>query len=121
MPVAPLHVNPKVHPLLSDLIMKALMKDPAQRYQSGKQLLDDLENCKEVRPVAPKKPEAPKTAVKTNIVAQTKFVTPAGAQPVEKKVAAPQAPSTQAQPAAVGTTGSRLATPKTAAAAAGAG
>ena len=35
-PVAPLHVNPKVHPLLSDLIMKALAKDPAERYQSGK-------------------------------------------------------------------------------------
>ena len=45
-------MNPKVHPLLSDLIMKALAKDPAQRYQSGKQLLDDLEKCKEVRPAA---------------------------------------------------------------------
>ena len=29
-PVAPVHVNPKVHPLLSDLIMKALAKDPAR-------------------------------------------------------------------------------------------
>jgi serine/threonine protein kinase len=118
MPVAPLHVNPKVHPLLSDLIMKALMKDPAQRYQSGKQLLDDLENCKEVRPLASKKPDAPKTAVKTNVVAE-KFVTPAAAHSVEKKVAAPQPPGTQAHPAAVGTP--RLATPKTVAAAAGAG
>ena len=34
-PVAPIHVNPKVHPGLSDLIMKALAKDPAERYQSG--------------------------------------------------------------------------------------
>jgi serine/threonine protein kinase len=117
-PAAPLHANPKVHPLLSDLIMKALMKDPAQRYQSGKQLLDDLENCKEVRPLASKKPDAPKTAVKTNVVAE-KFVTPAAAHPVEKKVAEPQAPRTQAQPAAVGAP--RLATPKTVAAAAGAG
>src|SRR5579864_5305004 len=76
-PVAPLHVNPKVHPLLSDLIMKALAKDPAQRYQSGKQLLDDLENCKEVRPAPSKRPELPKgpgVAVKTNAVAQSKFV-----------------------------------------------
>jgi serine/threonine-protein kinase len=117
-PAAPLHVNPKVHPLLSDLIMKALMKDPAQRYQSGKQLLDDLENCKEVRPLASKKLDAPKTAVKTNVVAE-KFVTPAGVHPVEKKVAPPQAPRTQAQPAAVAKP--RLATPKTVAAAAGAG
>ncbi len=120
-PVAPLHVNPKVHPLLSDLIMKALMKDPAQRYQSGKQLLDDLENCKEARPAAPKKPEAPKAAIKTNLAAQAKVVTPAAAQPVEKKVAAPQAPNTQAQPAGLAKPASRLATPKTAAAAAGVG
>src|ERR1700681_3424419 len=120
-PVAPLHVNPKVHPLLSDLIMKALMKDPAQRYQSGKQLLDDLENCKEARPAAPKKPEAPKAAIKTNLAAQTKVVTPAAAQPVEKKVAAPQPPSTQAQPAGLAKPASRLVTPKTTAAAAGVG
>src|SRR6202007_3272431 len=41
-PAPPLHVNAKVHPLLSDLIMKALAKDPAQRYQHGRELLDDL-------------------------------------------------------------------------------
>ena len=116
-PVAPLHVNPKVHPLLSDLIMKALMKDPAQRYQSGRQLLDDLENCKEARPAAAKKPEAPKAPVKANVDAQSKFVTPAGAQPVEKKVAAPSAPVPTAAPVQAV---SKLATPKAAAAAAGA-
>src|ERR1700681_2794837 len=116
-PVAPLHANPKVHPLLSDLIMKALTKDPAQRYQSGRQLLDDLENCKEARPVAAKKPDAPKVPVKTNVVAE-KFVTPA-TQPVEKKVASPQVPGMP--PAGIAKPPSRLATPKTAAAAAGAG
>ena len=114
-PVAPLHANPKVHPLLSDLIMKALTRDPAQRYQSGKQLLDDLENCKEVRPVASKKPEAPKVPVKTNVAVQSKFVTPAGAQPAETKPVTRQGPNSQGQPV------SKLATPKTAAAAAGAG
>src|SRR5579864_9125095 len=118
-PVAPLHVNPKVHPLLSDLIMKALAKDPAQRYQSGKQLLDDLENCKETRPAVSKKPEAPKgpaVPVRSNAVAESKFVSAAAARPVEKRVVAPQAPSVQARPVAT-----RLATPKAAAAAAGAG
>ena len=117
-PVAPLHVNPKVHPLLSDLIMKALMKDPAQRYQSGKQLLDDLENCKEVRPAAVPKPQPPKgpaVAVKSNAPAQSKFVSTAAAKPVEKKVVAPQAPGVQARPVT-----SKLA-PRAAAAAAGAG
>ncbi len=95
-PVAPLHVNPKVHPLLSDLIMKALAKDPAQRYQRGKELLDDLENCKEARP-APNKLQSPKAPVnqgKTNAVAQAKFAGAAVAsKPVENKIASSQAPS----------------------------
>jgi serine/threonine protein kinase len=120
-PVAPLHANPKVHPLLSDLIMKALMRDPSQRYQSGKRLLDDLENCKEVRPVASKKPEAPKVPVKTNVAVQLKFVTPAGAQGVETKPVTRQGPIPQGQPAGLPKAVSKLAAPKTAAAAAGAG
>jgi len=49
-PVSPMQVNPKLHPVLSDLIMKALAKDPAERYQSGRALLDDLEKCKESKP-----------------------------------------------------------------------
>src|ERR1700690_1531938 len=47
MPAAPSSVNPKIHPLMSDLIMKALAKDPAERYQRASELMDDLENCKE--------------------------------------------------------------------------
>ena len=54
-PVAPIHVNPKIHPLLSDLIMKSLAKAPAERYQTGRELLDDLEKCKETKPAAAKK------------------------------------------------------------------
>jgi serine/threonine protein kinase len=122
--VAPLHVNPKVHPLLSDLIMKALAKDPAQRYQSGKQLLDDLENCKEARPAASKRAEAPKglaSPIKTNVGAQSKFVTPIAAKPIEQKVAEPRAQSVQARLADSAKPASVLATPKAAAAAAGVG
>src|SRR5437660_8106709 len=65
--VPPLHLNPTVHPLLSDLIMKALAKAPAQRYQNGRELLDDLEKCKETRPTA-KKPDAPKAPAAPNKV-----------------------------------------------------
>jgi serine/threonine protein kinase len=129
-PVAPVHVNPKVHPLLSDLIMKALAKDPAERYQSGRELLDDLEKCKESKPAA-KKAEAPKSpavAHKPNVAAQAKFAAPAAAKPAvtpqasnpaakpaQQKLVTPAASSTLAKPV------SKLAVPKAAAAAAGAG
>jgi eukaryotic-like serine/threonine-protein kinase len=165
-PVAPIHVNAKVHPLLSDLIMKALEKDPGQRYQSGRELLDDLEKCKESKPAA-KKTEAPKAAVaapKANAAAQAKFATPVAAKPVVKpapkpapavsapaasssvakaaspaasaqvkstpavtKPAAPVAPRVEAQaaapvrPSTLAKPVSKLAMPKAAAAAAGAG
>jgi eukaryotic-like serine/threonine-protein kinase len=130
-PVAPAHVNQKVHPLLSDLIMKALSKDPAGRYQSGKELLDDLEKCKESKPVAAAKtaasPKAAAPVTKPNPVAQAKFAAPAAAKPATPKptqpavakpaaTAAPlEAKSTLAKPV------SKLAVPKADAAAAGIG
>jgi serine/threonine protein kinase len=72
-PVPPVRVNGKVHPLLSDLIMKALEKDPSQRYQRGRDLLDDLEKCKESKPqIAKKSAEASNTAAA--LPDQQKFV-----------------------------------------------
>ncbi len=47
MPQVPASLNGKVHPVISALIMKALAKDPAERYQTGHELVDDLERCKE--------------------------------------------------------------------------
>jgi serine/threonine protein kinase len=150
-PVAPVQVSPKVHPLLSDLIMKALAKDPAERYQTGRQLLDDLEKCKESKPAAAKKPEAPKgvAAPKANPAAQAKFASSAAAKPVakpaptaparpaspvasseakstlakpaEKKLDSPPSLSADAKPSALATPVSKLAVPRAAAAAAGAG
>jgi serine/threonine-protein kinase len=91
-PTPPIHVNPKVHPGLSDLIMKALEKDPAKRYQTGRELLDDLEKCKESKSLAAKKPEAAKGTMapaKAQAAAQSKLIAPAGGK----------APSASARPA----------------------
>jgi len=46
-PVAPDQINPKLHPALCQVIMKALSRTPEERYQSGQELVNDLEKCKE--------------------------------------------------------------------------
>jgi eukaryotic-like serine/threonine-protein kinase len=46
-PVAPDQINRKIHPALSEVIMKALAKTPEGRYASGQELVNDLERCKE--------------------------------------------------------------------------
>jgi serine/threonine-protein kinase len=160
-PTPPIHVNPKVHPVLSDLIMKALSKDPAERFQTGRELLDELEKCKESKTLAAKKPEGAKGAAaavtyRAKAAAQSKFVSSATAKPAAKPstlavsgLAKPASPATPApsrpaearsnppkpvekkpaQPVkiaeshadAVAKPASKLATPKAAAAAAGAG
>ena len=134
-PEPPMHVNAKLHPVLSDLIMKALAKDPGERYQSGRELLDDLEKCKESKPqaakqaVAPAKSPAIPNAVKA--ATQAKFVgasappaapkpapvasrspepkpraaQPVQNQPVEKKLAAPESAPGKAAAAAAGWAG----------------
>jgi eukaryotic-like serine/threonine-protein kinase len=84
-PVPPLHVNPKVHPLLSDLIMKSLSKDPAERFQNGRELLDELEKCKESKTLTAPKKAAPAKGTtvpdKSKAAAQSKFV---GSSPAAK-------------------------------------
>jgi serine/threonine protein kinase len=47
MPPSPSSLNPKIQAGVSALIMKAIAKDPEQRYQTARELVDDLEKCKE--------------------------------------------------------------------------
>ena len=43
-PVAPRQLDPSIHPGLNAVILKALAKEPSQRYQSCRDLFDDLRN-----------------------------------------------------------------------------
>jgi len=43
-PVAPRQLDPSIHPGLNAIILKALVKEPAQRYQHCRDLIEDLRN-----------------------------------------------------------------------------
>src|SRR5579872_7409856 len=51
-PVPPRDVNSSIHPGISAVVMKALAKDPEVRYQSCREMLEDLRNYRTVAPGA---------------------------------------------------------------------
>jgi hypothetical protein len=97
-PPPPDQINRKAHPVLSQVIMKALAKDPEERYQSGQDMVNDLERCKEspvkavataAKPAAaaPKAPAPQKYTVAGNTPAP-KLETPAAKAAISPRVAA---------------------------------
>jgi hypothetical protein len=47
-PVPPRQINPSIHPGISAAVMKALAKEPENRYQSCRELLEDLRNYRAI-------------------------------------------------------------------------
>ena len=58
-PVPPAELNRKIHPAVSDLIMKALSKNRDERFQNGQLLVTELEKCKQASMQAAKKGTVP--------------------------------------------------------------
>jgi hypothetical protein len=86
-PVPVNHVNPKTHPALSALIAKALSKAPEERYQSGQELVNDLEKCKASPAKSVGAKPAAAVAPKADPVARAKAPAAAKTQPAPKKEA----------------------------------
>src|ERR1700690_1294524 len=102
MPAPPIQINKKIHPVLSEVIMKALAKAPEERYQSGQELVTDLERCKESTTKAVTKKAAPPAQGLNTSQAPKAAVAPSAPPPPQKTAAAaPQAPAPDASAATV--------------------
>ena len=51
-PVPPRQIDPSIHPGISAVVMKALAKEPETRYQSCREMLEDLRNYRSIAPGA---------------------------------------------------------------------
>ncbi len=51
-PVPPRQINPTIHPGINAVVMKSLAKEPEARYQSCREMLEDLRNYRTVAPGA---------------------------------------------------------------------
>ncbi len=97
-PANPSSVNAKIQPAVSALIMKALAKDPAERYQNARELLADLELCKENKKAATETKRPVAAAVKVAVdpaaraAAASKFVSPGSSVAKSEAVAVPAVP-----------------------------
>jgi len=64
-PIPPRTLNPSIHQGLSDIVMRALEKEPEVRYQSCRELLEDLRNYRALTP-GDRSPDATLISPRTN-------------------------------------------------------
>lgn len=107
-PAPPQQFNPKVSTTLSELITKAMSKDPAQRYQSGQELINDLEKCKNQPASAAAKSKEPARGFTGPVKAAGVGSASAngGSKPATSEPVQPQEPEIKVHAAAVGVGGS---------------
>src|SRR5581483_10853292 len=107
MPRPPHEIKAKLGESLGALVMKALAKLPENRYQSGQELVHDLEQCnaapKKVTTVAPQKPKAQAAAAGVGAAKPAQGTKPnpftQAAPPAAKPTSAPTASASAAAPA----------------------
>jgi eukaryotic-like serine/threonine-protein kinase len=98
-PIPPRQLNPSVHPGLNDIVMRALAKEPDTRYQSCREMLEDLRNYRALGGGHDRGPEATLISPRGQGMGQP-FSTPTSAlrtQYVEDPMAAATARSLQAR------------------------
>src|SRR3984893_273823 len=79
-PTAPKQVDPSVHAGISAVVMRALAKDPDTRYQSCREMLDDLRNYRSLSAVPGNAQST--MAISSDVVNATMAMNPAGVRGV---------------------------------------
>ncbi len=93
-------LNPKLHAGIAAFLEKALAKEPGTRYQTGREMLNDLEACKEApkAPAAAPRATAPKTATPPKPTPKPAAPAVSVRPPVATTKPAPQAPAGRSKP-----------------------
>jgi serine/threonine protein kinase len=101
-PIPPKQVDPTVHPGISAVVMRALAKDPDTRYQSCREMLEDLRNYRSLT-AAPGNPQST-MAMNPEAVNSTVALSPGGLRGVHNDDTAAMARSLSARAANAGQT-----------------
>jgi hypothetical protein len=105
LPPEPVAANGKMQPGVVSVIMRALAKDPAERYATARELVADLEECKEPEHKAPAETSKKAAGVKADAAAKAaasmKFVTAAASAGGTASVAGTTLPKPTVRPVAI--------------------